>query len=150
MSLIIIYDKFGIFQNLQTSPIPKTNFLAGTFLPLLTATQLYHPSHLSNLFFGRKLEWMWSKIFFKYAYPLFASTIYNMITKFFDEIGILQRFWPNFEATWNRVSFMGSQLWQLMRQIEVYILQSGRIKAFRLVSRHEPYRGSLQQTTSCQ
>jgi hypothetical protein len=41
----------------------------------------------------------WSKIVFKDAFLLSALTIYDMITKFFDEIGILQRFWPNFEAT---------------------------------------------------
>ena len=27
----MIKDQFGIIQNLQTSPIPQTSFLAGTF-----------------------------------------------------------------------------------------------------------------------
>ena len=30
-SLILIDDKFGIIQNLQTSPIPQTSFLHWTF-----------------------------------------------------------------------------------------------------------------------
>ena len=28
---MLIKDQFGITQNLQTSPIPQTNFLVGTF-----------------------------------------------------------------------------------------------------------------------
>ena len=28
---MLISDQFGIFQNLQTSPIPHTSFLVGTF-----------------------------------------------------------------------------------------------------------------------
>ena len=28
---MLIQDHFGIIQNLQTSPIPQTSFLAGTF-----------------------------------------------------------------------------------------------------------------------
>ena len=30
-SLMLIYNQFGIIQNLQTSPIPQTIFLVGTF-----------------------------------------------------------------------------------------------------------------------
>ena len=39
-SLMLIQDKFGIIQNLQTSPIPTASFLTGIFLPLLTAKRL--------------------------------------------------------------------------------------------------------------
>ena len=28
---MLLFDQFGIIQNLQTSPIPQTSFLAGTF-----------------------------------------------------------------------------------------------------------------------
>ena len=33
---LIIYDQFGIIQDLQMSPISQTSFLVGLFLPLLT------------------------------------------------------------------------------------------------------------------
>ena len=33
-SLMLIYDQFVIIQNFQTSPIPQTSFLTGTFLIL--------------------------------------------------------------------------------------------------------------------
>ena len=55
MTPLIIEDQFGILQNLQTSPIPKTSFLVGTFFAVsyskktLVLSVLFIHLYLQNL-----------------------------------------------------------------------------------------------------
>ena len=43
-------NPFGFFHNLQMSPIPKTSFLVGTFLPLLTKDSSSSVSQVMEFF----------------------------------------------------------------------------------------------------